>query len=541
MPTGLPDPSISALDATALDAADGRTAGGDDEPTLDVVAIADSPPPRRSAPVGDDANPAGEEPPSAVPGRRFGIRSRVVVTFALLLAVALVVATASIGQVLHARLDARVDDELVRTTEGIRRAVAPTGDTTSASTMRAELADHLGGLAPRGDEAVLVILGGSPALTTDWAPVHLDELEAVSTWSTLTTRPVGESDTPAGRGRVVATPLANAAGTVGQIVVVRFVDGERAATDDTVRTVASILLIVLGAATLVAWGSVGRALRPIRRLAGTVHDVVDLGALKQRVDDAGPDEVGDLGRAFNEMLDRLDEAYASQKAFIDGVGHDLRTPITIVRGHLELMDDDPTEQRRTLDLVIAELDRMDRLVEDLRLIARSQRPDFLRREAVPIGELTRDLVANGAALAPRRWELGRVDDAVIDADPDRLVEALVNIIDNAVRATTTGDIIELSCVVHGGTARISVADSGRGIAEADRERIFQPSARVQPNDDGGTGLGLAIALSIAHAHGGTIVLESSDEGATFELRVPATTADHDSHGPVGHDRSKRST
>jgi two-component system, OmpR family, sensor kinase len=490
--------------------------------------------------------PAPNERAPAADGhqRRFGIRSRVVTTFVVLLAVALVVATASISQVLHGRFDAQVDEELVRTTEGIRRGVTAGALEAGAgsTSVRADLAEHLADLAPRADEAVLVILDGEPALTTDWAPVRLDELDAVRTWATLTTSRIGEIDTPAGRARFVVTPIADPDRTVGQIAVVRLVDAERVDLDDTIRTITTILAVVLGAATLVAWGSVGRALRPMRRLAGSVRAVVDLGALKTRVQEEGSDEVGDLARAFNEMLDHLDEAYASQKSFIDGVGHDLRTPITIVRGHLELMDDDPVEQRRTLDLVLAELDRMDRLVEDLRLIARSQRPDFLRREGVPIGQLTRDLVANGPALARRRWRLGRVDDAVIDADPDRLVEALVNIIDNAVRATSTWDIIELSCVVEDGTARISVADSGPGIPESERERIFLPSARGHAGDDGGTGLGLAIAMSIAQAHGGTIALESTPTGATFGLCVPAvvkaTASDPGGIGAGAGDRGR---
>jgi signal transduction histidine kinase len=304
-------------------------------------------------------------------------------------------------------------------------------------------------------------------------------------------------------------------------VVVRFVAAERAQLDDTIQTVGLILVVILGAAILVAWGSAGRALRPVHRLAGTVREVVDLGALGTRVEADGHDEVADLGRAFNEMLDHLEAAFAGQKEFIDGVGHDLRTPITIVRGHLELLDDDPVERQRTVKLVLDELDRMDRLVEDLRLIARAQRPDFLRLEYVQIGDLTRDLVANASALALRDWRLGTVDGAVLVADPDRLVEALVNIIDNAVHVTQEGDVIEVACVVSGGSARISVTDSGPGISEAERDQIFLPSVRGRHNEPGGTGLGLAIAMSIAQAHGGTIELQSSDRGATFELCVPS--------------------
>ena len=516
---------------TGVDPAPTPTGGEAVDPVPSTGGGAPPNPPRPSAiapsPVATPSppSPGAAGPPSSPPHRRahLSIRARVVATFAILLVVALVVATGAIGRVLHQQYDQRIDEELVRTVEGIRRQVAPDASsaTSGDATLRDAIAAHLETLAPRSDEGVLAILDGKAALTTSWSSTRLDDLDAVAVWSTLTTSRTGEIETPAGPARFVATPIANSSGTLGQIVVVRFVGVERAQLDDTIQTVALILLIILGAAILVAWGSAGRALRPVHRLAGTVREVVDLGTLGTRVDADGHDEVADLGRAFNEMLDHLEGAFASQQEFIDGVGHDLRTPITIVRGHLELLDDDPVERRRTVKLVLDELDRMDRLVEDLRLIARAQRPDFLRLEYVQIGDLTRDLVANASALAPRDWRLGQVDGAVLVADPDRLVEALVNIIENAVHVTQEGDVIEISCVVEAGSARISVADSGPGISDAEREQIFLPSVRGRHNEPGGTGLGLAIAMSIAQAHGGTIVLESSARGATFGLCVPS--------------------
>src|SRR5688500_14159405 len=108
------------------------------------------------------------------------------------------------------------------------------------------------------------------------------------------------------------------------------------------------------------------------------------------------------------MLDRLELAFASQKAFISDAGHELRTPITIIRGHLELMGEDPSERRETLELVDDELDRMGRLVNDLALLARAQRPDFLQPQTIDMGDLTRELFAKASALAQRDWRLGAV-------------------------------------------------------------------------------------------------------------------------------------
>ena len=139
------------------------------------------------------------------------------------------------------------------------------------------------------------------------------------------------------------------------------------------------------------------------------------------------------------MLDRLEEAFASQKAFISDAGHELRTPITIIRGHLDVMGDDPEERRETLELVGDELDRMGRLVNDLLLLAKASRPDFLQPETIDLDDLTRELFAKASALAParlatrRRWARGR-----IVADRQRLTQAMMNLSQNAVTHTARG-------------------------------------------------------------------------------------------------------
>ena len=223
------------------------------------------------------------------------------------------------------------------------------------------------------------------------------------------------------------------------------------------------------------------------------------------------------------MLDRLEDAFASQRSFVSDAGHELRTPITIVRGHLELLGDDPEERRETVALVTDELDRMSRFVDDLLTLARAERHDFLQLEDVDLDALTEELGAKASALAPRRWEVERVGAGRLRADRQRLTQAVMSLAQNAVQHTRPGDSIVLGSELRAGRARLWVRDSGPGVTSVDRERIFERFARA---DGGrrrseGAGLGLAIVLAIAEAHGGRVELESSlSHRATFTVDVP---------------------
>ena len=162
------------------------------------------------------------------------------------------------------------------------------------------------------------------------------------------------------------------------------------------------------------------------------------------------------------MLDRLEAAFASQKEFISDAGHELRTPITIVRGHLELLEEDPAEREETIELVTDELDRMGRLVNDLQLLAKAQRPDFLQPEPIEADEFTRELFAKASALAGRDWRLGEVASGRIVADRQRLTQAVMNLSQNAVNHTSERDAVELGSAIENGHMSLWVRDTGDG-------------------------------------------------------------------------------
>jgi signal transduction histidine kinase len=223
------------------------------------------------------------------------------------------------------------------------------------------------------------------------------------------------------------------------------------------------------------------------------------------------------------MLDRLEAAFASQRAFVSDASHELRTPITIVRGHLELLGDDPDERRETVALVTDELDRMSRFVDDLLLLAKSDRDDFLRVAEVELGALTDELLEKATALGERRWRLEKRAEARLVADRQRLTQALMGLAANAVQHTGEGDPIWLGSEVLGDEARLWVRDTGPGVAHDDRERIFERFARASDSRrrSEGAGLGLAIVRAIAEAHGGRVTLASRPgAGATFTLTIP---------------------
>jgi signal transduction histidine kinase len=239
------------------------------------------------------------------------------------------------------------------------------------------------------------------------------------------------------------------------------------------------------------------------------------------------------------MLDRLEAGAAAQRRFLDDAGHELRTPITIVRGHLEVLD--PTDQvdvRDTVALVDDELDRMNRIVSDLLLLARAEQPRFVRSQPVDVEALTGEVFDKVRRLGDRRWVLdtsARVD-AVLD--PQRVTQALVALADNAVRYTAPGDRISLGSQLSGGDLRFWISDTGPGVPVEDQARVFERFARGAAGAarSDGAGLGLSIVQAIAQAHDGSAVLDSvPGRGTTVTLVLPAHLAPPDPVDTVDDD------
>lgn len=312
-------------------------------------------------------------------------------------------------------------------------------------------------------------------------------------------------------------------GETGALVVVTYYDDARAGLGETMRTYALVALLAFLVVTGFAAAQSGRLLAPLRTLRETADEVTD-SDLSRRLPETGNDDITALTRTFNRMLDRLESAFVGQRQFLDDAGHELRTPLTVLRGHLELLDvGDPEEIAQTRELLLDEVDRMSRLVGELILLAKSDRPDFVSPRPVDLTGLTVDTLAKARALGDRAWTLDQTASATVELDEQRLTQALLQLCDNAVKHTAPGDVVALGSAYDGAQVRLWVRDTGPGVAAEHREQIFERFGRGDvPEHDEGFGLGLSIVRAIARAHGGTVELaDEQPHGARFTITVPA--------------------
>jgi two-component system, OmpR family, sensor kinase len=303
-------------------------------------------------------------------------------------------------------------------------------------------------------------------------------------------------------------------------------------TDRAKRAVRDEFLVAGALAVLVAlaggFAVASRVAAPLRRMA-RVAARVDAGDLGPRMEvGARHDEVRVLAEAFDHMLDRLQDAFDRQTAFVADASHELRTPLTVIRGQLEVLaleeHPDPAEVRRVEALVGQEVERMGRLVEDMLLLAQAGEDGFLRPFPVALPPFLTDLVRGMADVAPRRLRLGDVPDVVVEADADRLAQALRNLLRNAIAHTADDGVVELAVETRNGRLRFVVDDDGPGIPVAQRAAVFDRFHRLdgsRSRDAGGAGLGLAIVQAIATAHGGRVWADAAPlGGARMVLEIP---------------------
>ena len=224
----------------------------------------------------------------------------------------------------------------------------------------------------------------------------------------------------------------------------------------------------------------------------------------------------------------------SQREFVRDASHELRTPITVARGHAELIANAGSNGQVATDagVVLDELDRLSRISERLLILAAADHPGFLSTAPVDVEPLVVGLLRRWSPTAPRRWQLDVAAEGTIPADRERLETALDVLVENAVKATDDGDAIRVGCHADAAILVLEVSDEGSGIRAEDLPRIFERFSRLEPDRarrDGGVGLGLSITKAIVEAHGGSIAARSEEgHGATFSVSLagfePAPTA-----------------
>jgi two-component system, OmpR family, sensor kinase len=459
------------------------------------------------------------------------VRTRIAVWVVLLTALALLGAGLAAYAVVSDRLDERinqaVEQQIAEFDKLARKPDPATGRpfTSARSLMLTALQNKV----PEPNEIVFAFLNGKPELQSPSQNGH-DKLLGNDDFRAAVvglTKSGGSRrmDTPRfGEILMAVKPVAVAGHDHrGAYVPVYFVDAERAEFVSVMQTYALVAGAALIMVTLGAWMISDRLLQPLRQMRATAQEISHTD-LSRRIDTTGNDDITDLGTTFNAMLDRLELSFAQQRRFLDDAGHELRTPITIVRGHLELLDPEHApDTEATRDLVLDEVDRMARLVDDMIVLAKSGRPDFLKPVDADAGVLTDEVLDKVRALGTRAWKLDERAEGTVHVDPQRVTQALLQLATNAVQHTGTGDVIALGSAREGGVVRWWVRDTGPGVDPADAERIFERFQRADgARGSEGSGLGLSIVRAIATAHGGQVALDSTPgEGATFTLVLPA--------------------
>jgi two-component system OmpR family sensor kinase len=380
---------------------------------------------------------------------------------------------------------------------------------------------------PLEGEGLLAYVNGD-LYKTDITGALVAGLPQTESWGNLTESSRGViQDGELGSIRYLAVPIGIGEPESGVFVVSVRMENRLASVESVVRLGAIVYGSIFLLATALAWVAAGRILRPLTDLTETAMSITDTD-LSRRIEVDGDDEIAELGRTFNSMLDRLDEGFASQRRFIDDAGHELRTPITVIRGNLEVMRDDPKDREETIALVTDELDRMSRIVDDLLDLAKAEQPDFVQPAPMDLGEFTTDLVTKAKALDNRQWLVESTDHVVVEADRHRLNQAMMNLIRNAVEHTPPGTPVRIgSKLFRGRDVRMWVGDEGEPIPDEDRARIFERFARIESGRrrTEGAGLGLAIVTAIAEAHGGEVQLESGERiGNVFTIIIPSHVA-----------------
>jgi signal transduction histidine kinase len=380
---------------------------------------------------------------------------------------------------------------------------------------------------PSREEAFLGFVNGQLHRSSTLTGFPLDRLpaEALAEWEALASETPGEGERSTGR---LQTALGDAyfraarirfQDDVGAFVVTILPASERAAIDRFLILGGAGSLVVLLIASIAAWLIGGRLLDPVRQLTDTARSI-SRSDLTGRIEVRGTGEAAQMARSFNAMLDRLEAVFQGEREFVQDASHELREPMTIVRGYVELWETDPEDRQRTARRALDELDRMARIVDELRLLAEAEQPGFLRLEWMDLADFTGELAAKARALAPRRWLTEGVGEGRFFADGHRLTEAAMNLIHNAVHHTAEADTIAIATEAAGGEVRVAVRDTGAGIPVADQPVIFDRFARGSGAHlrYGGSGLGLAIVKAVAEAHGGRVELVSRlGEGSIFTM------------------------
>jgi heavy metal sensor kinase len=467
-----------------------------------------------------------------------GIRLRLVLAISAVSVAAVVASFIALHATTSASLRGRIDRELKEQYAEFQQRVIADGKIRDPAGLRAASEGFLSGQRYHPESRIFAITpeGGAPVTNQqrivdeevrESPPGNSESDEAgaggiVSAGAGLKTISTDET----GKLRVLTEPVTVDGTKIGTFRVadpLTSVDEALASLRDRFIAVglAALLLSVITAIWLA-----NLVTRPLRRMAG-VASAVDSGDLSHRIDYSGDDEIGVLAEAFNHMMDRLEEGFRRQREFVSDASHELRSPLTVLRGRIEQLTDRAGDREAVAgeaEELMREVRRMERMTDDMLTLAKAERGSLLQRRRIPIDDFVADLRRDLPLLGERHYSVESGLHGELDADPDRLAQVLRNLVTNAVRHTAGDGHIEVAIASQDGAAVFAVRDDGTGIAPDELSRIFDRFHRTdegRSRAEGGSGLGLAIAKAIVEAHGGTITVASPPgQGATVRFSIP---------------------
>jgi two-component system OmpR family sensor kinase len=475
--------------------------------------------------------------------RTHSLRTRLVASMLLLLAVASVIVAVVTALALREFLISRLDDDLRFANNRFSQqdgggfppggggpAGAPPGSAVVATIVNGTVVSAVA--YSREEDAQAVPASEYPDLTAlrPGVPPRSVDLGSLGTYRMVA------SSQPGGPVLVFGQPEARVDETVGRLVLI-----------EVIVAASTLLLAAVAGAVLVR-----RELRPLERVAVTATRVSDLKLdsgevdLSERVPDADPrTEVGQVGAALNRMLDHVGSALEARQAsetqlrqFVADASHELRTPLAAIRGYAELTRRSPQsdETAYSLTRISSQAERMTTLVEDLLLLARLDAGRPLERGEVDVTRLVLDAVSDAHAAGPEHhWRLSLPDEPVTaPGDASRIAQVLANLLANARTHTPAGTSVTVALTSPPGAARISVTDEGPGIPPDLLPHVFERFARgstSRSRENGSTGLGLAIVDAVVAAHHGSVEVTSRPGRTEFAVILPTTSAIADT-GPI---------
>jgi signal transduction histidine kinase len=375
------------------------------------------------------------------------------------------------------------------------------------------------------NETMFIIIDGEAvAKTSDTPAVRLDrDQDFLDLLRDEQVTVLGDYQTQVGSVRYIVVPVTTETDS-GALVGIIFQDIELEALRQLLLRLALIVFLALISAAGIGWIVAGRVLKPISQIRDAAHKIneSDL-SLAIRVEGSGT-EIEELANEFNAMIDRLKNSFEIQRQFIDDAGHEMRTPLTIISGHFDLISADPSQRDSSMLIIKQELDRMSRMVKDLQNLTKSNQPGFINAQVISLSELADALLVKGSALGDRNFILtGTFDGVNWKLDEQRITQAVLQLLSNAVSHTSEAGKIELNVTVSNDQLEISVEDDGPGIPESERFGVVKRFARGagSAQNVNGSGLGLALVSAIAEGHRGELkIADSHLGGAKVTLSLP---------------------